>query len=311
MRKSETRYRELTKRLGKKVSEHVSLKDITLTGVGGVADFFYSADTPAEIIQAVSAARALELSYVIIGSGSHSLMSDYGFGGLVIANRATHITFIPGRGQVVVESGVSWPQLILAAAGQHLSGLNPLLNLPGTLGGTLATGVAAPEVSPLWALRSLTVLATDGTIAKHNSSKLLSGSHTDEVVLTATLQFVQARPDQIALEISRYEKLRRGWADRERRYLGPILSARGARRAFDLGELLATSGALNLRVGNAFFSPHRLNYIEIRGRATARELRTLVSQIYDQVASETEETLEVHVRFLGNWDEHSLVTDED
>jgi len=297
---------ELRQHLGKGFEEHVSLKDVTGTGVGGVADFYFTATTPDEIIRAITLARQYELPYAVLGCGSHSLMADYGFAGLVIANHARRMTFIPGRGQVIVESGVVWPELILAAAGRCLGGLSPLLALSGTVGGVLATGIAVPEVSPLWAVRSVTLLDSDGLIVQKTARQITKSLKPGVTILTATLQFVQARADQIAFEVSRYEKTRRGYQASDRRFVGPIFSVAGASRAFALEDLLNKSPVLGMKNGNAVFSSQRLNYLEIRGRTNARELRTLISRVYDELTEETAETLAVHIKFLGTWDESGL-----
>lgn len=297
---------ELSERLGAGFQEHVSLKDVAGTGVGGVADYYFTATTPEEIIRAVALARQYQLPYIILGSGSHCLVADFGFAGLVIANQARRMTFIPGRGQVIVESGVPWPELILAAAGRYLGGLSALLPLSGTVGGVLASGIAVPEVSPVWAVRSVTTLDAEGVIAQKTGRQIAKPLKPGVIILTATLQFVQARADQIALEVSRYEKIRRLYQGTERRFIGPVFSVAGASRAFALSELLAKSATLGMKQGNALFSSQRLNYLEVRGRTSARELRTLITRVYDELTDETGETFSVHVRFLGTWDESGL-----
>lgn len=295
--------RDLRRRLGRNLIEHQPIKDLSPLGVGGVADFYYPATTLKELMTAVQAARAVDMPWVVIGGGTRSLMSDYGFAGLVIANQTKGVTFVPGRGQVIAESGTTWPELILGAAGRGLAGLSSLLLLSGTIGGTLASGVSTPETDPCWAVRQLTILDSDGSVRQIKPRDLRKSRFQSYLILSVIFQFIEMRPDVLTAEIRTYERLRRRFAADTRHYLGPILSVRGYRRPFAVTELLTGSRSLTARVGNAFFSRQRLNYIEIRGRTTARELRTLITQIYDFVSSENDDSFDVHVRFIGNWEE--------
>lgn len=292
----------LRRRLGKRLAEQVPLKDITALGVGGVADYYFPAQSPEDLMVAVGAARGLELPWVFIGSGSHSLMTDYGFAGLVIGNQARAVTFMPGRGQVIAESGVTWPQLILPAAGYGLSGAATLLALPGTLGGSLAMSLGTPETNPLSIVRQATVLWPDGIVSPRSGRGLVADLTHGAIILTATLQLIHTRTDQIASEIGDTLRGSRRWNLDNRRWLGPVLSIQGRRFPFAINELWHQANLSHLRLGNAFWSRLRPNYIEIRGRVTARELRTLISQIYDSVAKLIDESLTVHCNFLGNWE---------
>lgn len=293
----------LRKRLGSKLDSHVPLKDLTALGIGGVADYFFSAATPDELIGAVRDARRLGLPVVVLGAGSHVLVSDYGVPGLVIANRSARLTLAEGSSQIVAESGVPIRDLVLTAAGRSLAGLGPLLTLSGTLGGLLASGASPAEMNLGSAIRQVTILRFDGTIVRVSVSDLARERMRETVILTAVIQAIASRPDQVAAEIAVFERIYRRWQIPNTRWLGPILSVPTVRRPFGITEILAQLPYRDLVVGRAAFSPARPNYIEIRGRSTARQLRQLVTLIFDAASVVTDQTLAVHCPFLGSWDD--------
>ncbi|PIR92992.1 UDP-N-acetylenolpyruvoylglucosamine reductase, partial [Candidatus Falkowbacteria bacterium CG10_big_fil_rev_8_21_14_0_10_43_10] len=77
-------YQKLQEKLGDLLRENVELKQYSTFKLGGPAKYFFIAKTREEIIKAAQAARELSLPFFILGGGSNILISDQGFGGLVI-----------------------------------------------------------------------------------------------------------------------------------------------------------------------------------------------------------------------------------
>jgi UDP-N-acetylmuramate dehydrogenase len=293
----------LKKLLGSSLESHVALQDRLAFGVGGVADFLTTADTLDELIQAVTAAQTTETSYLIIGQGSQVIVSDYGFPGLVILNRTSRVEFVPTAGQVIVESGATWPTVILQAASRGLSGFETLLALPGSVGGTLLnqrlgpTGFAAHQ-----ALRSVTLLSASGSI-RRLSHLPESESGNRGTLLVASLQLVQTRRDELLRRIRTFEVLRRRLAQGGRRWLGPVFHSdfAGPDPSYLLSQFQRAK-VLDFRLGGAIFSTERPNFIEARGRVTARMIRELSRSVYDRLLEVGgSESLTSGIQFVGSW----------
>lgn len=111
------------------LAKHVNIR------IGGPADFYVEAKSSEEIVQAVEAAVADGLPFVVFGGGSNTLPSDDGFRGLVIqaANRGWSIE---GE-RVYAEAGVPSAFLARKAAEAGLTGLEWAVSLPGTIGGAV------------------------------------------------------------------------------------------------------------------------------------------------------------------------------
>lgn len=153
MQTRDQRHKTLEEKLGRgriKVNEPLSLH--TTFKIGGPADFFYEANSPAELEKAVTLAKELSLSYCVLGGGSNILVSDEGFRGLVIKNKSYGIKILSFKGKiknqhseieevlVEVDSGVPFNRLVRFTLEEGLDGLAEFLGLPGTVGGAVAVG---------------------------------------------------------------------------------------------------------------------------------------------------------------------------
>lgn len=120
----------------------------TALSVGGPAKLFFVAVAPREIIRIVTEARVLKLPFLIFGSGSKMMVSDYGFNGLIIKNRTKNIAVVGVKGKVSkigigvdeafveIDSGVSINSLMEFLDKQDLNA-EDIRNLLGTIGGNI------------------------------------------------------------------------------------------------------------------------------------------------------------------------------
>jgi hypothetical protein len=124
------------------IRENVPLGPFTTFNIGGPARFFITADTEADVEQAVAFAHDRSVALFILGGGSNLLVRDAGFNGLVL-----HIA-IPGIDLVApdtldVGAGVSWDTLVDHAIALNLAGIECLAGIPGSTGGTPVQNVGA------------------------------------------------------------------------------------------------------------------------------------------------------------------------
>ncbi|MBI3282473.1 UDP-N-acetylmuramate dehydrogenase [Candidatus Curtissbacteria bacterium] len=115
--------------------------------IGGPARVFFEAKSVDDLKLALLTAFESKIPYVVLGGGANMLVSDSGFDGLVIKNRADGVKLVglkgtigkSGRGVkkalVWTASGTSMNQLARFTIDQGLEGLEFLLSVPGTVGG--------------------------------------------------------------------------------------------------------------------------------------------------------------------------------
>lgn len=326
------KFKKLKSILGKDLKEHIVLRDYTTMKVGGVADYFYVAKTIDGLIQAIAAARDLGISYEVLGGASNILVSDFGFGGLVILNRSSNLVFLPEQAQVIVDSGVSLTRLIMESANRSLAGLEPLYGIPGTVGGAIYGNAGAYGIEITQFLKSITVLSSAGKIVRYSaewleadyrSTRLKKFKKQDReapVILSARFQLSHNKKEEILRKLAYYKKIREEKQPHGQPSAGSIfknpsprhptsLKPRGTKdfagqvrpQEMTAGYILDKLGAKRFKVGDAFVSNKHANFIINRGRARASDIRALIDILRDKAREEKGVILKEEIEYIGQW----------
>jgi UDP-N-acetylmuramate dehydrogenase len=124
-----------------KIFNDISLAALTTFGIGGLARWFVEAEAEDDIVEAAHWARKNELELFILGGGSNLLVSDAGFNGLVL-----HIAIkgIQRDGDLFrCGAGEDWDRFVSLAVSRGYAGVECLVGIPGTVGGTPVQNVGA------------------------------------------------------------------------------------------------------------------------------------------------------------------------
>lgn len=305
----------LEKLLGNNLSYNEPLKNHANFGVGGVADFFYVANSIDQLVLAVSAAVKENIPYFVLGGGYNVVPSDGGFPGLVVLNKTSNIVFPPDSSTVIVDSGVSLGRLINLAAGRDLGGFEFLSGVPGTIGGAIYGNAGAFDHEISEFLKSVTVLIPDESGVRierypvswmnfsYRSSRLkeMPDETLKPVILTATLQLVQRRKDEILRLIFESSSQKRKNQPLDEVSAGSFFKNPGIGRECSAGFLLEKAGAKQMRVGGAAFSKKHANFLINRKNATASDIYDLAQKAKESVKHKFDLLLEEEVEYIGKW----------
>lgn len=305
----------LLKRLSR-VEEEFSLQRFNPLKVGGRADFYTEATTTIELVTAVSVALELNLPYLVIGSGTHSIFSDSGFPGLIIANRTSSLAYDAERSQVVVDSGLSLASLILQVAGRGMGGLVPFYGEPGSIGSAVYRNQPEGGRNLSSLVRYLTVLTPptkmkpEPTIARYRGewlsrpqgkSRLQEGRAAatlfapHPVLLTVTLQLTSNRTDELSYRLQ--QQLSQVPRQYERR-LGPLFTLPDSQ---DVEALLRSLPPDLTRHSSVSLDRRHPNYLVSRGVTTASQVREFIEEVKNQVQNSHGVTLQSRFEYLGVW----------
>lgn len=212
---------ELTSELGdSQIFINHSIADFVSTKLGGVAKVICIVRDTQQLVSVCKTAIKFSQAYQVIGLGTGSLASEVGFEGIIIVNQSNSLFFTEGS-QLVVDSGVLNDVLVLATANKGLSGLEFLIDVPGTVGGAIATSATFDSKSiRSRVLKELVVFTpkVDGgeitTIAGDQIPnrpfepiwKESTGFH--QVILTAKLQLARLTQPEILSKINNYRDRR-------------------------------------------------------------------------------------------------------
>jgi UDP-N-acetylmuramate dehydrogenase len=117
------------------IQENISLAPHTTLQIGGPARFFAAPTTVDEIRQCLVWASENKIPWRVIGRGANLVVADAGYNGLIIIMRNDKIEWNPPT--AVAGAGVQNGQLIADALQHNLGGLQWLIGVPGTIGGSL------------------------------------------------------------------------------------------------------------------------------------------------------------------------------
>ncbi len=287
-------------RLGEPLSRHVTF------GIGGPADVFVTARNADELAAVVVAARRVDASIFILGSGSNILVGDAGIRGVVIDNQAK-ATRIEGSGDAFVvraESGTSLAALARSLARQGYTGIEWAGGIPGTLGGAVVYNAGANDGCLADVLLAVTILNANGELSHlaaaelklgYRTSAILRGEMPGAVVLSVELavargdgQAAQARI--AALDRSRLDAQPRG------RTGGSTFKNPPRQHAW---ELIDAVGLRGHRIGDAQISEKHCNFLLNLGAARAADVYALMQEARRRVKERFGIELETEVELVG------------
>ena len=307
-------YGQLIDRLeGSRVKRDEPLGQYTTFRIGGPADVFYDATSTDDLAGAVTAARELGVEYFVLGLGANILVGDKGFRGLVIRNTSNHLRF-SDDGRLWVESGAVMAKLIPQAVERSWSGLEHYVGIPSTVGGAVWQNLHFLSPAPA---RERTMFIAE----IFETAELLTAKGERRTVDRDYMQFgydtsTLHKQRDIALAVT--FRLEPGDKAVMHRIMQENLSWRGGKHPWleyhpsagsifkkiegvGAGRLIDEVGLKGFRHGDAQISHIHANIMVNLGKATARDVRELISIAQEKVETRFGHHLEPEIGFIGEF----------
>jgi UDP-N-acetylmuramate dehydrogenase len=281
------------------VREQVPLAERTWFKLGGAAKYFAEPGSPDELLAVVKRCHEEGLHVRLLGSGSNVLVRDEGVAGMVIS--LTHRSFadvaISGR-TVTVGSGAKLANVITVTVGAGLAGLEPLVGIPGTIGGALHgnAGTQAGDIGQ-WTSRA-SVVTRDGEVIHRERDDLVFAyrqSSLDElVILEARFELEEDDPDELTKRMQKQWIFKKANLPMSHENTGCIFKNP---RGMSAGMLIDQAGLKGERVGEAEVSQRHANFVVAHPGATTRDVLKLVdvvrSRVVERMGVELENEIEI------------------
>jgi UDP-N-acetylmuramate dehydrogenase len=269
-----------------------------------------------DLLAAVSCAWELDLPCRILGGGANVLVSDAGFRGLVIVNRAGHVTFSKD-GLVRAESGANLGALARRCVTRGLAGLEWAVSIPGTVGGAIINNAGAHGGDMAHNLRDVTLYFPGQTspsdpLSVHGEgvvkeiwfvermeyayrASALKGSTKRFVVASATLA-LSPGADAAALRAKVDEYI----AHRKRTQPpGASLGSMFKNPPGDYaGRLIEAAGLKGRQIGGVQISPVHANFFVNTGGGTASDYLALIRLTQETVQAQFGVALELEIELI-------------
>jgi UDP-N-acetylmuramate dehydrogenase len=266
--------------------------------IGGPAAFFIEPRDLDDLRYALAFAEQEGLPVTVIGGGTHMLVADHGFDGVVLKLQGAFARVEFQGTDALVGAGVSLSAFIREAACRGLGGLQSFAGIPGTVGGALATDVEGPEGPLIDRCARIDVLEPDGTLGEiriapgvaNASGTLPRGS----LILRCRIPLSRRAPVRIQHDIHQRVKLKKASEPLALASLGYVW--RNPRGSETAAQLIARVGLRGKRVNTVEISMKCPNFIVNRGGATASDVLALMEMTHARVATQAGVALEAEIR---------------
>jgi UDP-N-acetylmuramate dehydrogenase len=312
---------KLKDRFPDSLREHFIIKDETALRVGGIVDYFLELAKIDDLIDAITIAQENNIPYIVFGKGSNIIFSDYGFPGLVIANRTNNISFLAEKSQVIVDGGVSALSLAIQTASRDLGGIEFLATATGTIGSAIYNHLKIDRHDIFDQLIKITIINPRSEIltyksawlkSKNSASKLkdlkkndleIDPKNTDKeilkkkdpIILTAIFQLQQSRQEDIIRKINVFIKNENNTS---LPISGYIFNDTSEAKAVDL---LQKSGVNKLHIGDIWVNGDCVNRILNKKNGCSTDARKLIELMQQQTYEKTGIMLTTSIEYLGVW----------
>ena len=133
------------------IFENEMMNKHTTFQLGGPAKFFIKPNSINKIIKVIQLCKEYSIDYFILGNGSNLLVSDIGYDGLIINIHESNFSNLKIEKrdeinyQITVGGGMLMRNLAKRVCLESLTGLEDIIDIPGTIGGGIIMNASAGE----------------------------------------------------------------------------------------------------------------------------------------------------------------------
>jgi UDP-N-acetylmuramate dehydrogenase len=302
------------------VSRDALLSRYTRFGIGGPADIYAETAEVESFIGALHVARESGLKHVIIGGGTNLIVSDDGFRGVVLRFTADRVLSAGNR--VVADAGAVLQDLVDYSVDRGLKGLETLAGIPGSVGAAIYgnAGAYGHSISE----RARSVRFFDGTGVRVFDNEACEFAYRESVFKRHKEWIIFST--ELAMDASDAQTLRQIAGDivkvRNEKFPVTMKCAGSIFKNFLIAELpgetvqhiptgviregkvpaayfLEQVDAKGMTRGDIHVATYHANLIYNSGGGTARDLRALIGELKQRVASKFAVKLEEEVQYVG------------
>jgi UDP-N-acetylmuramate dehydrogenase len=270
------------------------LAPFTHLKIGGPAEFLVQPRTVDELNAVLGASQRDRVPVRMLGGGFNLLVQDDPISGAVIRLTAEPFTFLKRDGKRVSAGGGGQLFDLISFAVRHgLGGLETLVGIRGTVGGSVRCNVGDRSGEISQTVRNVTVLTDAGKVQVRGRDELTFSEHQSDldepVILSVEFELDAETPAAVL------KRMRKAWIQRK---AAEPLSFQAGVRLFrnPPGQTAATlidrAQMTKAKFGGAELSERNSNYAVAKPGTTARDILCLVEDVKVKVEERTGVSLE-------------------
>ncbi|TPW19113.1 MAG: UDP-N-acetylmuramate dehydrogenase [Elusimicrobia bacterium] len=270
--------------------------------IGGPADAFLTVQKSGDLGRLYAFVRDHALKATPLGWGSNVLVLDGGVRGVVVRLGGPYARVrFSADGLVWAGAAVRLPKLVVACAEKGLTGAEPLVGIPGTVGGAVVMNAGTREREIGDVVTSVDLFDVEALEPRRLGAAEVRFSYRASsvdgcLVLGATLALKPGEPGDIMGRVRRFQKRRLETQPIHTFNVGSTFKNPPGRYAAQLIEEAGLKGRVH---GGARISPMHANFIENFGGARATDVLALVEAARTAVRAREGLELELEMKTLG------------
>ena len=292
-----------TENLNQNIKKNVLLSQYNWFNLGGPAELFFKPKDKKELVDILRYSKDKNLKINVIGAGSNTLIRDKGIKGLTIklGKSFSQIKLLDNE---TIEVGASAFDKKLANYAQEnlISGFEFLSCIPGSLGGAVImnSGCYGEDISKVFlSLRAINFNGEEVEIKKENIKFFYRKTNlpNDLIITSVVLKGKQSTKDYIDTKQSQMIETKKRSQPSNVKTCGSTFKNPEGEKAW---ELIKRSHCENLSVGDAKISKKHSNFFINNGKATSKQIESLITKVRDKVLKKTGIDLELEIKIVGD-----------
>ena len=295
------------------ILENEMMNKHTTFQLGGPAKYFIKPKSINKIIKVLKLCKEYSIEYFILGNGSNLLVSDHGYDGLIINIHEENFSELKveeideAHNKITVGGGILMRTLAKKMCLLSLSGLEDIIDIPGTIGGGIIMNASAGGKGLIYnSLQKVKVITPEGEIkelSKKGCNLRSRGSLLQDkkyLVIEATFNLI--KDDKIKIQKAMAD-------DTSLRYSRQPMYFPSAGCFFvwikpkhgSLYEKYKENNLVSYKVGDAMIYTHNIAFIVNLGNAKSSDVYEIVTHVEKIMKSKYNIYIRREVVVLGSF----------
>ena len=272
------------------IIENELMSKYTTFKIGGPAKLFLIPKTYNQIIEIIQLCNKYKVNYFILGNGSNTLVSDEGYYGVVIHINMNNFSNLEVKEEdennyiLTIGGGMLMKTLSVEACLLSLTGLEDIIDIPGTLGGGITMNASFKGTGLRIPLIKVKTITPEGKIIEL-TKKECELSHRGSIIKTKKYIVIEAifklkKGDQIVIQKTMTDNTKMRY-EKQPMYFGSA----GCFFVWDhhkhggMYEKYKESNLVSYRIGDAMIYTYNIAFIVNLGKGTASQIMEIVRHI--------------------------------
>ena len=294
------------------IFENEMMSKYTTFKIGGPAKYFVKPKNIEQIIKIIKLCNEYKIHFFVLGNGSNLLVSDDGYYGVVIQIREDNFSSLKSikldenNYKLIVGGGMLMKTLSIESCLLSLTGLEDIIDIPGTVGGGIIMNASFRGTGLNKPLTKVKVITPEGEIEEltKNECKLehRKSMLKEKKYIVIEAEFILKKGDKIIIQKTMTNNTRMRY-DKQPMYFGSAGSffIWNHNKHGSMYEKYKESNLVGYKNGNIMIYTYNIAFIVNLGKGTGYEVMEIVTHIEKIMKEKYDIELKREVIVIGSF----------